>query len=204
MKKFKVLLALLFTISFCLPQASMACVGKTIVIGSKDESKTQRMVGEIIAMLIQERTGTSVKLVSYKNAAECRKAILDADIDIYVEYVGSALTEVLKIDNITDEKKAFKTVKDQYKEKFNLVWLASYGFDNPEGLLSKYQGKGIPTAAAPVVRKDTLKKFPALHRLLKKLTGKITNKTLDGLIKKLDGDNYKKIARNFLRSNRLI
>jgi osmoprotectant transport system substrate-binding protein len=191
-------------ISLAVPQGALACVGKTIVIGSKDSSVVQRIVDEIVAMLINERTGTSVKLVSFDNAEECRKAIISAEVDIYVEYTGSALTEVLKITDVNDSDTAFKLVKSEYNEKYNLVWLSPYGFDYPQGLQSEYKDKGIPAVAAPVVRKDTLKKFPALARLLKKLTGKITNEKLDALVKSVKGDNFKAIARKFLKENRLI
>jgi osmoprotectant transport system substrate-binding protein len=198
-----VILTLLLTF-ITLPENLSACVGKTIVIGAKDTSTVQRMVDEIVALLINERTGTSVKLLSFDNAEACRKAILSSEVDIYVEYTGSALTEVLKVMDTKDDKEVFKLVKKQYKKKFNLIWLSPYGFDHQDGLKSEYKDKGFPAIAAPVVRKDTLKKFPALARLLKKLNGKITNEKLEGMLKSIAGDNYKAVARKFLKDNRLI
>ena len=207
MKKNKIFITIILAVSLMflsMPKSMEACVGKTIVIGAKDSSIVQRIIDEIIALLINERTGTSVKLVSFNNPEDCRRAIISAEVDIYVEYTGSALTEVLEITDITGKESVFDIVKSKYNEKFNLIWLAPYGFDYQNGLKEEYRDKGIPAVAAPIVRKDTLKKFPALARLLKKLSGKISNEKLDELIKKVNDDNFKEIARQFLKDNRLI
>lgn len=204
--KKNVLVAVLLIIITILisPYYSFACVGKTIVIGSKDSSVVQRLMDEIVALLINERTGTSVKIMSFDTPEECRKAIISSEVDMYVEYTGSALTEVLNITEVKDSAVAFDMLKDKYNEKFNLVWLNPYGFEYPDGLKSEYKNKGISATAAPVIRKDTLKKFPALSRLLAKLGGKISNETLASLVKSVEGDNYKAVARKFLKDNKLI
>jgi osmoprotectant transport system substrate-binding protein len=207
MKKNSVILIIILILSvtfLSLPKNMEACVGKTIVIGAKDSSTVQRIIDEILALLINERTGTSVKLVNFNTPKDCREAIISAEVDIYVEYTGSALTEVLMITDVKDKESVFEIVKNKYNEKFNLIWLAPYGFDYQEGLKEEYKDKGIPAVAAPIVRKDTLKKFPALARLLKKLSGKISNEKLDELVKKVTGDNFKEVARQFLKDNRLI
>ena len=198
-----VLLSIMF-ICLLLLNNTYACVGKTIIIGSKDTSTVQRLIDEILALLINERTGTSVKLMQFDSAEKCRAAIISSEVDIYVEYTGSAMTEVLKVSELKEKDAVFNLVKNEYNEKYNLIWLAPYGFDYPDGLKSEFKDKGIPSIAAPIIRKDTLKKFPALARLLTKLTGKISNEELSVLVKSVAGDNYKEIARKFLKENKLI
>jgi osmoprotectant transport system substrate-binding protein len=55
-----------------------------------------------------------------------------------------------------------------------------------------------------VVRKDTLKKFPALARLINKLGGAIDLATMQKLESGVSGGNAKDVARKFLKENRLI
>ena len=50
-------------------------------------------------------------------------ALEKGEIDLYPEYTGTALLTVLKADMETDPQVVYETVKKQYKEKWNLVWL---------------------------------------------------------------------------------
>ena len=63
---------------------------------------------------------------------------------------------------------------------------------------------GTVAEAAPVVRKDTLKKFPALARLINKLGGSIDDATMAELEKASADGNSREVARNFLKKNRFI
>jgi osmoprotectant transport system substrate-binding protein len=58
--------------------------------------------------------------------------------------------------------------------------------------------------AAPVVRKDTLKKFPALARLINKLGGAIDASAMQRLEAKAAGENIAAVARQFLKDGQLI
>ncbi len=51
-----------------------------------------------------------------------------------MEYTGTGLTTILKLPVETNPDKVYDTVKSQYKEKFNLVWLKPWGFNNTYAL----------------------------------------------------------------------
>ena len=61
-----------------------------------------------------------------------QQALVDGDIDMYVEYTGTGLEAVLKetADSSESADDIFKRVKQGYKEEYNLVWLEPLGFEN--------------------------------------------------------------------------
>jgi len=199
MKRVAILFLMLLTL---LPlqgvTTATACVGKSLLVGSSG-SVQQDLLAEIVLMLISERTGTTVKVVRFDTAAEVNKALLNNDLDIALEYTGVVQVEVLKGEPISDPQQLFDAVKERYNEELNLVWLQPFGFVEP-----KVTQIDIPAQAAPVVRKDTLKKFPALARLLNKLGGKIDVATMQQLEAKAEKAPLGEVARTFLKENRLI
>lgn len=188
-------LVLLLTLP-ALPAA--ACVGKTLVIGSTGTVQ-QDILAQMISILIAERTGTTVKVVQYDSTAAAHEALTSADLDMYVEYTGVGQTEVLHGEAIADPEALFQAVKEVYNRDLNLIWLTPLGFDEPRVVPA-----GLPAQAAPVVRKDTLKKFPALARLINKLGGTIDAATMQRLEADASGRNVQEVARQFLKEGRLI
>lgn len=179
------------------PQAS-ACVGKTLFIGSTGTVQ-QQVLAQLLAVLITERTGTSVKVVDFTSHSAAHEALVKHELDMYVEYTGVGQVEILKKEAIADSEALFKAVKEVYNQDLNLVWLKPLGFDNQQEAPA-----GVPADAAPVVRKDTLKKFPALARLINKLGGRIDNDAIALLEKEAAGQPPHQVARGFLKQNRLI
>lgn len=199
MKTTLVIVLAALTVSF---QAAVgvACVGKTLVIGSTGTPQ-QEILAEMISLLISERTGTTVKVVRLASTAEAHEALLAADLDMYVEYTGVGQVEVLGDEAIADPEALYRAVKERYNRDLNLVWLKPLGFDEP-----RVAPEGAAAQAAPVVRKDTLKKFPALARLINKLGGAIDAEAMQGMEGQVAeaGRNVRDVARGFLKEGRLI
>mgnify|MGYP001228426284 CR=1 FL=1 len=195
------LVRLLFALAllFVLALPASACVGKTLVIGSAGTLQ-QDLLAQMLNLLISERTGTTVKVVRYDSATQAHDALMDADLDILVEYTGIAQVTVLKGEGLGDAEALFKAVKDGYNQKYNLIWLTPFGFDEA----SLAPAESIPAQAAPVVRKDTLKKFPALARLIKKLGGAVSGEAMATLEKEAQGGDIQGVARRFLKNGRYI
>ncbi len=189
----------IFLVLLCsFSSSSLACVGKTLEIGTTGTVQ-QELLANIISELISERTGTTVKVVPFKSSDEAHAALLKADIDMYVEYTGVGQVSILKAQPLADAAELFKAVKQRYNQELNLIWLKPFGFDAAASL-----GVTLPAEAAPVVRKDTLKKFPALARLINKLGGKIDQQTIALLEKEATAGSPKQVAHGFLKNNRLI
>lgn len=193
-KKTLVLLVLLCVLQ---PLAGFACVGKTLVVGSTGGVQ-QDLLANMLAQLITERTGTSVKLVTHDSSSSAHQALLKDDLDIYVEYTGVGQVQILGGEPLPDAEQLYQAVKKRYNEELNLIWL------KPLGFAAVRQGVAVPTQAVPVARKDTLKKFPALARLINKLSGKIDAQTIARLETQAGSQGVKDVARTFLKQNRLI
>lgn len=192
------LLAMLTLLPVLQPLPASACVGKSLHIGSNGTLQ-QDLLAEILSLLISERTGTTVKVERLKSSAAAHEALLKAELDISVEYTGASQLEFLRGPQINDPQQLFETVKTRYNEELNLVWMQPFGFSEPRAIAAT-----IPTQAAPVVRKDTLKKFPALARLINKLGGTIDAATMQRLESAAGTKNVHDVARDFLKTNRLI
>ena len=50
-------------------------------------------------------------------------AIQNGEIDMYPEYTGTALTDVLGLDMETDTDKVYESVSKGYEDKWNITWL---------------------------------------------------------------------------------
>lgn len=169
---------------------ALACVGKTLVIGS-DRSPRGRFVAQVIAILINERTGTTVKISDYPDAEAVHRGLAGGDVDIAVEYSSRALAR-LGLEEAETSEAGVKSVKSAYQERLNLSWLQPLGYAEP----------GNPrSVAATVVRKDTVKKFPALPRLLAKTENVLPDSVLAGLASSSDPARS---AREFLKGKKLI
>ena len=178
--------------------SAQACVGKTLVVGALDNPQ-QQVLAEMLSVLIGERTGTTVKVVSVAGHAEAHDAMIRAEMDMYVEYTGVGQVVILKGQPIADSDELYKAVKERYNQDLNLVWLKPFGFSD-----ARYAPEGTVAVAAPVVRKDTLKKFPALARLINKLGGSIDDPTMKELETASAAGNSRDVARKFLKENRFI
>lgn len=178
--------------------SAQACVGKTLVVGALDNPQ-QQVLAEMLSVLISERTGTTVKVVSVAGHAEAHDAMIRAEMDMYVEYTGVGQVVILKEQPIADSDALYKAVKERYNQDLNLVWLKPFGFSD-----ERYAPEGTVAVAAPVVRKDTLKKFPALARLINKLGGSIDDPTMKELETASAAGNSRDVARKFLKEKRFI
>lgn len=180
-------------LSLAVVTPALACVGKTLHIASAG-SVQQDILANALALLISERTGTTTKVDRFSDAQAAHDAIGKADLDIVVAYTAQARSDILKKPAIAENQALFDAVREEYNQNLNLVWLAPFGFSDAK------LGQ-----AAPVARKDTLKKFPALARLINKLGNSIDEATmakLEGQVK--GGKTAAEVARAFLKESKLI
>jgi glycine betaine/choline ABC-type transport system substrate-binding protein len=65
----------------------------------------------------------------------CHRAITAGDIDLYVEYTGTAFTAILKQPPIADPDSVYRFVAAEYPRNFKLEWSAPFGFNNTFAIL---------------------------------------------------------------------
>jgi osmoprotectant transport system substrate-binding protein len=101
-----------------------------IVVGSKFFTE-QVILAELLAQHIEARTGISVERKSNLGGTLlCHKALLTGDLDLYVEYTGTALTAILNEKPLGDAKEVYQRVKQGYAQRFNLEVTEPLGFEN--------------------------------------------------------------------------
>jgi len=179
---------------------AFACVGRTLYIGAVD-SPSEQLMAEMLATLINERTGTTIQIRYFKDREAIYTAlksnIEDKRADIIIEDSLTAMEILAQTPNASPDKD-FITAKDLYEKDLGVIWLNPFGYNNSTG----ENGKSI---SAPLVRRDVLTNFPLLPRILNKLSGVISNKVYDKLLKEVnDGEKPKNVAKNFLKKRKLI
>jgi osmoprotectant transport system substrate-binding protein len=101
-----------------------------IVIGSKNFTE-QIILGELLAQHIEARTRLKVeRRFSLGGTYICQDAIHSGEIDLYVEYTGTALTAILKEQPSADPADVYRRVKAGYEKRFGLEVGEPLGFNN--------------------------------------------------------------------------
>ncbi len=101
-----------------------------LTIGSKFFTE-QIILAELLAQHIEARTGLHVERKSNLGGTLlCQKALLAGDLDLYVEYTGTALTAVLNESPSRDPHEVYNRVKQGYAQRFNLEVTEPLGFEN--------------------------------------------------------------------------
>ena len=92
-----------------------------IVVGGKSFTEAY-LLSEIYADALEDN-GYEVERVYDMNTDTISPAIQNGEIDMYPEYIGTALTDVLGLDMETDTDKVYESVSKGYEDKWNITWL---------------------------------------------------------------------------------
>ncbi len=120
-----------------LTPAAFSAEKKSLVVGSKQFTE-QRILGQIVLLLLEKNGFEAKDQTGLGGTAVVREALVSKQIDLYVEYTGTALLTFLKWkEPITDPQKCFETVKKEDAEKNGLVWLPYMPLNNTYCLMMK-------------------------------------------------------------------
>lgn len=126
---------------------SFGCSSKTetVRIATKDFTE-QYIIGEILKAMVMEYTDLEVDLTSgiAGGTSIIHPGMVKGEFDIYPEYDSTAWMTVLKRPALPGSETMYPQLVEEYKEKYNFVWLGLYGFDNTYNL---------------AVHKDTAEKY---------------------------------------------
>ena len=106
-----------------------------IVVGAKNFTESD-LLAEIVAQQIERRTSLPVeRRLHLGGTFVCHRAITAGDIDLYVEYTGTAFTAILKQPPIANSDSVYRFVAAAYAHDFTLKWTAPLGFNNTFAIL---------------------------------------------------------------------
>ncbi|MHC4376412.1 MAG: glycine betaine ABC transporter substrate-binding protein [Planctomycetota bacterium] len=102
-----------------------------LVVASKNFTES-RLLAEIVAQLIEARTDLEVEhKANLGGTVVCWEALLAGEVDLYVEYTGTAWAVLLKESGaIADPLQTFLHVQSESRRRFDVEWLPGFGLNN--------------------------------------------------------------------------
>jgi glycine betaine/choline ABC-type transport system substrate-binding protein len=98
----------------------------------------QSILGNITALILEKKLGIPVERIgNLGGTGIAHQSIINGAIDIYPDYTGDALANVLKLDPLTDPAKAWQAVHDGYAKDYKITWLKPTPFNNTYALALK-------------------------------------------------------------------
>jgi osmoprotectant transport system permease protein len=108
--------------------------GGVLRVGSKNFTE-QIVLGELVAQQLERVTGLTVeRRLNLGGTFICDRAVRAGDIDVYVEYTGTADTAVFKNAVETDPAKVLERVRQRYADG-GLTLMPPLGFENTFAIL---------------------------------------------------------------------
>lgn len=180
---------------------SPACVGRTIYIGYYEDEPEQEIMATLLTIFVDERTGTSVKRVALKDRKQGFDFLRRNKVSILVEYPGRILDYYDPGKSRTPGPADFESRRAKIGTELRAVFVTVPGFDNRVNGKSedRYLGK-----AYIILSKKALSVFPAMPRLLKKLSGRVDNGAMTLFLENTTGGRSDRGTRSFLKKNKLI
>ncbi|MCB9846638.1 MAG: ABC transporter permease subunit [Phycisphaeraceae bacterium] len=117
----------LFACGMVLSRAS----GQTTVrVGSKAFTE-QYILAEIVSQLIERNTDLQVQRRFGLGGTDlCHAGLTSGELDIYIEYTGTAIASVLHEAPGADRRASFRRVAGEFRRRFGIEWLPPIGFNN--------------------------------------------------------------------------
>jgi osmoprotectant transport system permease protein len=102
-----------------------------IVVGAKKFTEGA-VLGELMAQVLETQAGATVeRRFNLAGTQICFDGLRTGAIDVYAEYTGTGLREILGTDAAVGSASAvFALVSTTFRERFALTWLAPFGFNN--------------------------------------------------------------------------
>jgi osmoprotectant transport system substrate-binding protein len=119
-------LALVLLALLALPAAAEA---QGFRIGSKNFSE-QLILGEMYAQALEAKGVKVERKLNLSSTLIAHQAVVSGEIDMYPEYTGTALANVLKAETMTDPEAVYQKVRAYYDKELRLKWLKPTKINN--------------------------------------------------------------------------
>jgi osmoprotectant transport system substrate-binding protein len=107
--------------------------GNALKVGSKNFTE-ELILGELYAQTLEHGNVAVTRKLNLGTTDIAMAALKRTEIDLYPEYTGTALLNVLHRPPESDPKHAYETVRGAYAKQFGLAWLAPSPFDDTQAL----------------------------------------------------------------------
>ena len=142
--------------------------GSAIRVASKNFTESF-VIAEIYAQALEAAGMRVERLFNLGSTQIAMAAMRRGNIDLYPEYTGTALIDVLHLPPIADSRAAYATVSRLFKERYDLIWLTPAPMNDSQALATTQSiaaSKQLTTLsdvarAAPALRFATIQEFLA-------------------------------------------
>ncbi|MBV8726361.1 MAG: hypothetical protein JO233_01140 [Candidatus Eremiobacteraeota bacterium] len=114
-----------------LPQCARR--GNAIVVGSKNFTE-EFIIAEIYAQALEHAGLSVVRKFDLGSTQIAMAALRRGDIDLYPEYTGTALIDVLHLPPMRDPDALYRRVHDEFEKQYSLRWLMPSPMNDSQGL----------------------------------------------------------------------
>lgn len=102
----------------------------TITVVGKNFTE-QDVMANLVGDLIASNTNYKVKVTSYLGGTDvCFSAMKSGNADVYVEYTGTGLVNILGEKALSDPQQVYDKVKTEFPGKYQMDWMQPIGFNN--------------------------------------------------------------------------
>lgn len=152
------LLLLLFSAIFCVlvfgAIRNHQLEKEAIVIGCKSNTE-QHILAEMLAQLIEKKTEIPViRRFNLEGTTICFNALKSGNIDLYVEYTGGALVDILKEQDYSGD--LYPYLKERFVKDYAIEWMPLLGFRNQYALITRTE-LGVTKSSELLARSDKLR-----------------------------------------------
>jgi osmoprotectant transport system substrate-binding protein len=168
--------------------SSLAQERPAVTIGSKNFTESL-LIGEMYALLLEANGFKVNRKLNLAGTLIAHGALVKGEIDLYPEYTGTALLNMLKLETMSDRKKVYDKVKDEYAKQFQLVWLDAAPMNNTQAV-------AVTQAIAKKHNMTTLSRMSVVApQLVMAAVPEFTERPdgLKGLQRVYGGFNFKKV-----------
>jgi osmoprotectant transport system substrate-binding protein len=148
--------------------ARCAFGGSRVRVGSKNFTESF-VIAEIYAQALEAAGMRVERLFNLGSTQIAIAAMQRGNVDLYPEYTGTALIDVLHLAPIPNSRKAYDVVSRLFRERYGIVWLQPSPMNDSQALATTRQvaaSKGLAdlsdvARAAPNLRLATIQEFLA-------------------------------------------
>ncbi len=132
---------------FLLTALLLSCTTReegTLVVGHKNFTE-QRLIGKMLGIYLGKTLDRKVEVRETGSTMITSTALLQGEIDLYVEYTGTYYSAILGKKGIQREDETYRIVKDSIEEDLGLTLLPSLGFNNTYKLIVRGEDNNLQT-----------------------------------------------------------
>lgn len=128
-------------------------------VGSKNFTESF-LIAEIYAQSLEKAGMHIERLFNLGSTEIAMAAMARGNIDLYPEYTGTALIDVLHLPPIADSRTAYETVSRLFLQRYRIVWLRPSPMNDSQGLATT---RAISTRYGLVTLSDCARLAPSLR-----------------------------------------